>query len=72
VNQAARLEPSGGDSGGLAGSVSAPGCACWTLMENGPWAVHDATPGHTVLSGLAHPNLFNYSKDYPITKLIQT
>jgi hypothetical protein len=71
VNQAARLEPSSGDSGGLARSVLALGCVRWTLMENGPWARPDATLGRTIPSGLAHSNLFNYSNDYPITILIQ-
>jgi hypothetical protein len=71
VKQAARLEPSGGNSDGLARSVLALGRACWTLMENGPWAGPDATLGRTIPSGLAHSNLFNYSNDYPITILIQ-
>jgi hypothetical protein len=71
MNQAARLEPSSGDSGVLAPSVSALGCVCWILMENGPWAGPDVMLDCTVPSGLAHSNLFNYSKDYPITIVIQ-
>jgi hypothetical protein len=72
VNQAVWSEPFGGDNGGLAWSVLAPGHAHWTLKETGWWARLHVTPGRTVPSGLAHSDLFNYSKDYPITKLIQT